>query len=113
VELSFRNLGVEIEWKGEGEKETGTVKDFHKELISDDLNDIRDIYSDLILKFLKKGNVVVKIDKNYYRPTEVDLLIGDATKAKEKLNWSPKVTFGELVRLMIKADFEKVLKRGF
>ena len=113
VELSFRNLGVEIEWKGNGEKETGVVKDFHKELISDGLNDIRDMYSDLILKFLKTGNVVVKIDKNYYRPTEVDLLIGDASKAKERLEWSPKVTFDELVKVMIKADFEKVLKRGF
>lgn len=113
VDLSFRNLGVEIEWKGEGEKETGTVKDFNKELISNDLVDIRGIYSDSILKFIRKGNTVVKIDKNYYRPTEVDILIGDASKAREKLNWSPKVTFGELVKIMIKADFEKVLKRGF
>lgn len=113
VELSFRNLGVEIEWKGEGEKESGTVKNFNKELISDDMNDIRDLYSGSILKFIKKGNVVVKIDRNYYRPTEVDILIGDASKAKEKLDWVPKVTFEELVRIMIKADFEKVQKRGF
>jgi GDPmannose 4,6-dehydratase len=46
----------------------------------------------------------VKLDERYYRPTEVDLLIGDATKAKKKLNWTPKVGFRELVRIMVTAD---------
>ena len=48
----------------------------------------------------------VEIDKRYFRPTEVDLLVGDATKAREKLGWKPKVSFSELVRLMMKADLE-------
>jgi len=48
----------------------------------------------------------VEIDKRYFRPTEVDLLVGDATKAREKLGWKPKVSFAELVRLMMKADLE-------
>jgi GDPmannose 4,6-dehydratase len=49
----------------------------------------------------------VEIDKRYFRPTEVDLLVGDATKAREKLGWTPKVSFSELVRLMMKADLEE------
>jgi GDPmannose 4,6-dehydratase len=48
----------------------------------------------------------VKIDPRYYRPTEVDLLIGDAKKAKKKLGWEPKVTFNELVTMMVKSDLE-------
>jgi GDPmannose 4,6-dehydratase len=50
---------------------------------------------------------IVEIDKRYFRPTEVDLLVGDATKAREKLGWKPKVSFSELVRLMMKADLEE------
>jgi len=49
----------------------------------------------------------VEIDKRYFRPTEVDLLVGDATKARERLGWTPKVSFSELVRLMMKADLEE------
>jgi len=49
----------------------------------------------------------VEIDKRYFRPTEVDILVGDATKAREKLGWKPKVSFSELVRLMMKADLEE------
>ena len=62
---------------------------------------------------LKKDDVVISIDPNYYRPTEVDLLIGDPSKAKKVLNWKAKTKFEELVELMIKADMDKVLRRGF
>jgi len=60
---------------------------------------------------------VVKIDPKYHRPTEVDLLIGDATKCREKLNWAPKYTLTQLVEEMMKADMklfqkEKYLKDG-
>ena len=61
------------------------------------------------------GRVVVKIDPDYFRPTEVDLLIGDATKARIKLGWSPEITFDEMVREMIAADMataRKEAKRG-
>ena len=68
---------------------------------------------------MKVGQVVVKVDPRYYRPTEVDLLIGDATKAKKKLNWSPKYTLAEMVKEMVAADIvlfkkEQLLKdNGF
>jgi GDPmannose 4,6-dehydratase len=55
---------------------------------------------------LQLGDVVVEIDPRYYRPTEVDLLIGDPGRAKEKLGWAPRTTFKELVRIMVEADWK-------
>ena len=52
------------------------------------------------------GTVVVRVDRRYYRPAEVDTLLGDPSKAKEKLGWEPKVTFRELVSEMVRADLE-------
>lgn len=87
AEVAFKELDMELEWKGKGPKEQGIVK--------------------------KTGKVVVEVDPNYYRPTEVELLIGDATKAKKKLGWVPKTKFAELAKLMVKADFERVKKKGY
>ncbi|MBA4139746.1 MAG: GDP-mannose 4,6-dehydratase, partial [Segetibacter sp.] len=55
---------------------------------------------------VQAGTVVVKVDPRYYRPTEVDLLIGDATKAKEKLGWQAKYTLPELVKEMVESDIQ-------
>jgi len=56
---------------------------------------------------------LVEIDPNYFRPTDVDILLGNPHKAKQKLNWQPGTSFYELVRIMVQADVEKVRKRGF
>ena len=85
VEEAFAVMGEEISWKGTGIEETGILK--------------------------STGKIVVAIDPRYYRPTEVDLLLGNPSKAKEKLGWVPKVTFKELVKIMMKADFEKIKNR--
>jgi len=85
IEASFTVLGEEIEWKGKGIGEEGILK--------------------------SSGNIVVKINPRYFRPTEVDLLIGDPTKAKIDLGWVPKVTFKELVNIMVTADYKKQKKR--
>ena len=85
VEETFKALGEEILWKGSGVEEKGILK--------------------------SSGKVVVSIDPKYFRPTEVDILIGDPAKAKEKLGWVPKTTFRELVKIMVKSDFEKVKSR--
>ena len=61
----------------------------------------------------RSGKVRVVIDPFYYRPTEVEELLGDARKAKEKLDWEPNIKFEELVRIMTKADWEKVKRRGY
>jgi len=86
VEETFKVLGEEIIWKGKGINETGILKSTNKE--------------------------VVGVDPRYFRPTEVDLLIGNPAKAKEKLGWEPKVTFKELVKIMVMSDFKKAKKRG-
>jgi GDPmannose 4,6-dehydratase len=86
IEETFKVLGEEIIWKGNGIYESGILKSTGKE--------------------------VVGIDSRYFRPTEVDILIGDPSKAKEILGWVPKTTFKELVKIMVKSDFEKAKRRG-
>ncbi|MGV8018739.1 MAG: GDP-mannose 4,6-dehydratase [Ignavibacteria bacterium] len=112
VELAFRNAGIEIEWRGEKENEKGIVKSFNAD-VGGNPESMGELYHKLLEKYIKIGDTVVYVDRNYYRPTEVDLLIGDATKAKKILGWEPKIKFEELVKLMITSDIEKVLKRGF
>lgn len=80
VEMAFRHVGKEIEWRGTGLEEVGVEKD--------------------------TGVVRVRVDERYFRPTEVEQLLGDASKAKKKLNWAPRVTFPELVKDMMEADIE-------
>ena len=84
IEASFKELDISIEWKGKELKEVGINKESGKEII--------------------------KMDPRYYRPTEVEQLLGDPTKAKEKLGWEPKVKYDELVKIMVKADHEALLK---
>ncbi len=78
VELAFAEVGRSIEWRGEGVEETGVDA--------------------------KSGNTVVRVDPVYFRPTEVDLLIGDASKARQKLGWRPKTSFAQLVSEMVAQD---------
>lgn len=85
IEESFKVLGETIEWRGKGAEEQGFLQ--------------------------STGKAVVGINPRYFRPAEVDLLIGDATKAKEKLGWEPKTTFKELVKLMVEADYKKAKAR--
>ena len=112
---AFSNLGIEISWTGKGEKETGKIKsidlDKAKKLIGYSSNK-KDYIKDFSVK-LRKGDTIIGIDPNYYRPTEVDLLIGDPKKAAKELSWKAKTKFEDLVKLMIKSDMDKVLRRGF
>lgn len=89
VKLAFAELGILIQFEGENEAEIARV-----------INCIGDIKLDL-------GSVVVEVDKNYYRPTEVDLLIGDASKAHKKLKWYPKYDLSSLVKEMVQTDFNR------
>ncbi len=104
-ELTFKELGIEIGWKGSGEKEFGIVESFNEKEISSKVKSKQ--------CKVKTGDVIIEIDPKYYRPTEVDLLIGDPTKAKKELGWESKVKFEELIKIMIKADLEKVASRGY
>ena len=115
VELTFNNLGVELEWKGKGVNEKGVVKNINfdkaKTLINFSKNS--KLYKYDFTTKLKKGDTVVTVNPGYYRPTEVDLLIGDPAKAKKLLGWKAETRFTELVKMMIKSDMDKVLKRGY
>jgi GDPmannose 4,6-dehydratase len=91
VELAFQYAGVELEWKGKGTEEKGIVKSLSTATSA---------------STLKPGSVVVEIDSRYFRPTEVDFLLADASYAKKKLGWAPKITFKELVKIMVDADLE-------
>jgi GDPmannose 4,6-dehydratase len=88
LEHAFEYVGIEIEWKGRGLSEKGRIKSFRKPLEGK----------------LKTGDVLVEIDRKYFRPTEVDGLQADIRKAKKKLGWQPKVFFGDLVKLMVDHD---------
>ncbi len=83
IEISAEFLGIKIEWKGKGVNEIG---------------------------FDQNGKEIIRVDSNYYRPAEVDSLLGDASKARQKLNWIPKISFKELVKEMTIADFELAKK---
>jgi len=80
VELAFSEIGKEIVWEGTGLEERGVDK--------------------------KSGKVLVEVDPRYFRPAEVDLLVGDPSKAKKVLGWEPKVKFRDLVKMLVKADLE-------
>lgn len=112
---SFNHLGIELEWKGSGVDERGIIKsiDFDKAKSLIDYSSNNKLYKFDFSSSLKSGQEVVTINPNYYRPTEVDLLIGDATKAEKLLGWKAKTKFEDLVQIMIKSDMDKVLKRGY
>jgi GDPmannose 4,6-dehydratase len=80
AEEAFKNININLEWAGEGIKEKGIDS--------------------------KSGKVLVEVDPTYFRPSEVDFLVGDASKAKEKLGWKPKIKFKELVKIMVEADLK-------
>jgi GDPmannose 4,6-dehydratase len=82
VEKAFKVADKTIRWQGEGQSEVGICDE--------------------------TGKIVVRVDSQYYRPTEVELLLGDSSKARKQLNWIPKVTFDDLVREMVLSDMEKI-----
>ncbi len=118
---SFAELGVEIEFIGEGIDEKGIVKLVNEEVLADKLQKIGAEQVENIVSHAKSliGKAVIEVDPRYFRPAEVDILIGDATKAREKLGWKPKHTLDDLIQEMVESDLEKnykelVLKRcGF
>ncbi len=93
IEIAARQLNISIRWEGEGPDEKGLEE--------------------------KTGQVIIAVDPEYYRPTEVNELLGDATKARSKLGWKPDISFEEMIREMIDADMEAAqkdylcLKEGF
>jgi GDPmannose 4,6-dehydratase len=106
VELAFSHAGIEIEWKGSGANEKGFVKSF-----TSNLQPLTSAYETLFLtssSALSIGSIIIEIDSRYLRPLEVEFLQGDASKAKRKLGWEPKVRFKDLVKIMVDADMKNL-----
>jgi GDPmannose 4,6-dehydratase len=108
VERAAGELGIIMRWEGEGVDEIGIVDSFEEHQFS---SASKSANGDRIkIKGLEKGQVIVRIDPRYFRPTEVESLLGDPTKAKMELGWEPKISFADLVKEMVLADLE-VAKR--
>jgi GDPmannose 4,6-dehydratase len=90
VEHAFNYAGIEIEWKGKGVDEKGVIRSLRLPSRSN----------------FKTGDILVEIDPRYYRPTEVDFLLADISKARKKIGWEPRVKFSELVKIMVDADMK-------
>jgi GDPmannose 4,6-dehydratase len=88
IEVAAAEVGISLRWTGKDLGELGVVEDTQESVST----------------YLKPGDVIVRIDPRYFRPTEVDTLIGDPSKAREKLNWEPTTTFDALVKEMVSAD---------
>ncbi len=96
VEKTFEHLGIKIEWRGAGENESGVIVSIDKNLLSKKTQGGK--------QFVKENETVVEVSPSYFRPTEVDLLIGDSSKAQKTLGWKAKTKFDRLVKIMIDAD---------
>jgi GDPmannose 4,6-dehydratase len=125
VERAFREIGAEIEWRRSGIEEKGIIskiRDQRSEVRGRDHGEgiggaakPRHLKSDAIAsgfrtRALRAGDVVVEVDPRYFRPTEVDELLGDASKARRKLKWKPEISFKEMISSMVQSDLEEALR---
>ena len=97
VRMAFNEVGIQLDFAGKGSDEVGTIASIDKDMFEETVG---------MECTLKVGDVRVRVDQFYYRPTEVDLLVGDATKAKEKLGWTPTRDVASLCKEMVKSDLE-------
>ena len=98
IQMSAEALGISLEFSGEGEQEIATVSAIEP----------KDGLTDMVCKV---GDVIVRVDPKYYRPTEVDTLLGDASLAREKLGWVTKISLQEMVEEMIASDLVEARNR--
>jgi len=101
-EMAFAHLGIELTWEGEGVNEKGIIESIDKEQFEETTS------QQLSDSTLSLGEVIVEVDSQYFRPTEVDVLLGDAQKAKNKIGWEPKYSINELVKDMVEGDMQKL-----
>lgn len=103
VERCAKELGIGIRWEGQGVEEVGLVDTVRK----DESKDMRQVNTSRITDNVSPGDIIIRIDPRYFRPTEVESLLGDASKAKEKLGWVPRTSFEELVKEMMEHDLNE------
>lgn len=104
VRMSFAELGIEVEFSGKNEHERGVVIDWDEE---------RMLELDLNPDLVNIGQTIVKVDSRYFRPTEVELLMGNPSKSFEKLGWKPKYDLPALVKDMVQSDLQLMRKEDY
>jgi GDPmannose 4,6-dehydratase len=97
VRQAARNLGIELRFEGSGESEVGIVDTIDSSLADPDIT-------------VSVGDILVTVDPAYYRPAEVETLLGDPSKALEKLGWKPKTGLEEMIREMVEHDLKEARK---
>ncbi len=105
AKMAFHDIGIELVFQGEGKEEKGIVASLDRSRLSEKTHTKCD--------HLREGQVLIEVDPFYYRPTEVDLLVGDAAKAREKLGWVPKHSLEDMVREMMESDLALFRKEKF
>ncbi|MBP7796917.1 MAG: GDP-mannose 4,6-dehydratase [Elusimicrobiales bacterium] len=108
---TFSKLGITLEFKGNGADEKGIVSNIDENKLKDIIQKVcvTPEHNEYMFKHTKSltGKAIIKVDKRYFRPAEVDILLGDATKAKQKLGWEPKHTLDDLINDMIEGDLKQ------
>jgi GDPmannose 4,6-dehydratase len=111
-EEAFLQAGIELIWEGNGVQEKGIIGRISKAPPVEQTEQNHCVRNEL-----SEGQIVIEVDPAYYRPTEVETLLGDYSKAKKELGWEPKVRFNELVQIMVEYDYKKAkyerYKRGY
>jgi GDPmannose 4,6-dehydratase len=105
-ERSFKEVGITLEWKGKGVDEKGIIAEIKPSSLLKKI-DRRDQ-----LRLLRKGQEVVSVDQRYFRPTEVETLLGDPSKAQQKLGWEPKIPLGEMITEMVEHDLNGAMREA-
>ena len=108
VDMAFRQIGCTLSYKGKGMDETGVLETIDKDIFTQKVGE--NYYKAFSQRI---GDVLVAVDAKYFRPTEVDFLLGDARKAQEKLGWKPEYDLAALVSEMMESDMQLMKKDGF
>ena len=111
IKMCFAEIGIEIEFKGTNKHETGWMVSVNENIFC---QKVGSPYFETILRRIRENkNIVVSVDPQYFRPTEVELLIGDASKARQQLGWEPQYTLNGLIADMIQSDINLFKKDAF
>jgi len=103
---AFEEVGIQLEWQGKGVSERGVVAALHRSPLLEQCS------AHCNLGSITPGETLVKVDPSYYRPTEVETLLGDPSKARTKLGWKPRISFNEMIREMVTHDLHEATREA-
>jgi GDPmannose 4,6-dehydratase len=106
-QLAFREVGIDLRWEGEGLEEKGVIATYHSSPLVAPCQEHTGKSVELA-----EGDVLVSVDPRYFRPTEVESLLGDPSKAREKLGWTPEISFGQMIKEMVASDVREASREA-